>query len=57
MNQELDWVLDDFKQEFLLLVREERFEEEADVVYQKYKLVKEAMGENKTSPFTQAFPQ
>ena len=56
MSQELDWVLEDFKTEFLLLVKEERFTE-ADEVYQQYRLVKEAIGENKTSPFTQAFPQ
>ena len=49
MNQELDWVLEDFKTEFLLLVQEERYEE-ADVVYQQYKLVKEAMGESKVEP-------
>ena len=41
MNQELDWTLEDFKAEFLLLVQEERFDE-ADAVYQKYRLVKEA---------------
>jgi hypothetical protein len=46
MNQELDWVLEDFKAEFLLLVQEERYDE-ADDVYKKYKLVKEAMNESK----------
>ena len=51
MNQELDWVLEDFKVEFLLLVAESRFDE-ADVVYQKYRLVKEAIDENQTSSAT-----
>jgi hypothetical protein len=48
-NQELDWVLEDFKREFLLLVKEERFTE-ADEVYQQYRLVKEARDAQPPSP-------
>ena len=39
-KQERTWILEDLKQEFLLLIAESKFEE-ADRKYQQYKLVKE----------------